>query len=78
MSNRWQSLKTDETSFKKELDEKLIYFKCFSAANAKQLDCFVVTALTDETSQTVLIQIGCNDITQILAQNLVGNIELKC
>ena len=42
----------------------MVSFKCFSGANTKQLDYYVVPTLVDETPQTVVIHIGSNDITE--------------
>ena len=65
---------------------KMVSFKCFSFANTKQLDCYIVPALVDETPQTFVIHIGSNDITEskikqinldYLAQKII-DIGLKC
>ena len=65
---------------------KMVSFKCFSGANIKQLDYYIVPMLVDETPQAVVIHIGSNDITdskikQInlddLAQRII-DIGLKC
>ena len=63
-----------------------MYFKCFSGANAKQLDHYVIPVLVAEKPQTVVINIGSNDITKFnyhdvdvndLA-NRILQIRLKC
>ena len=50
--------------FKKELGKGFGYFKCFSGANTKRLNYYIVPTLVDETLQTVVIYIGSNDITK--------------
>ena len=64
----------------------MVYFKCFSGANTKQLDYYIVPTLVDETPQTIVIYTGSNDITERkikqinlddLAQKIV-DIGLKC
>ena len=40
-----------------------MYLKCFSGANTKQLDHYVIPVLVDE-KQAVVIHIGSNDITK--------------
>ena len=63
-----------------------MYFKCFSGANAKQLDHYVIPVLVAGKPQTVVINIGSNDITKFnyhdvdvndLA-NRILQIRLKC
>ena len=49
---------------RKKCKEDRVYFKCFSGANTKQLDHYVIPALVDEKLQTVVIHIGPNDITK--------------
>ena len=49
--------------FKKNVDGANVYFKCFSGANTKQLDYYVVATLADENPDSVIIHIGSNDIT---------------
>ena len=41
-----------------------MYLKCFSGANTKQLDEYVLLVLVDEKPQTIVINIGSNDITK--------------
>ena len=64
----------------------MVSFKCFSGANTKQLNYYIVPTLVDETPQTVVIHIGSNDITESkikqinlddLAQKII-DIGLKC
>ena len=64
----------------------MVSFKCFSGANTKQLDYYIVPTLVDETPQAVVIHIGSNDITESkikqinlddLAQKIT-DIGLKC
>ena len=54
--------------FKESLRKKFkggkVYFKCFSGANTKQLDHYVIPVLVDEKPQTAVIHIGSNDITK--------------
>ena len=50
--------------FKKNVDGANVYFKCFSGANTKQLDYYVVPTLADESLVSVIIPIGSNDITK--------------
>ena len=65
---------------------KMVSFKCFSGANTKQLDYYIVLTLVDETQQAVVIHIGSNNITdskikQINLDDLVQkiiDIGLKC
>ena len=63
-----------------------VYFKCFSGANTKQLDYYVVPTLADENPDSVIIHIGSNDITKSnynhinvedLAKKII-NIGVKC
>ena len=65
---------------------QMFSFKCFSGANTKHLDYYVVPTLVDETPQIVVIHIGSNDITESkikqsnldnLAQQII-DIGLKC
>ena len=49
--------------FKKNVDGANVYFKCFSGTNTKQLDYYVVPTLADENPDSVIINIGSNDIT---------------
>ena len=76
----------NKRQFRKELVKKFSYFKCFSGANTKQLNYYVVPTLVDETPQTVVIHIGSNDISkakyktmniQDLAQRII-DVGLKC
>ena len=73
---------------KRKLDNvgKMVSFKCFSGANTKQLDYYIVPTLVDETPQAVVIHIGSKDITESkikqinlddLAQKII-DIGLKC
>ena len=64
----------------------MVSFNCFSGANTKQLDYYVVATLVDETPQTVVMHIGSNNITEStirqinlddLAQKII-DIGLKC
>ena len=63
-----------------------MYFKCFSGANTKQLDHYVIPVLVDKKPQTVVAHIGSIDITKFnyhdvdvndLANRIV-QIGLKC
>ena len=64
----------------------MVSFQCFSGANAKPLDSFVVPILVDETAQTVVIHIGSNDITESKIKQInlddltrrIIDIGLKC
>ena len=51
-------------SLRKKFKGDKVYFKCFSRANTKQLDHYVIPVLVDEKPQTVVIQIASNDITE--------------
>ena len=42
----------------------MIYFKCFSGANTKQLNHYVIPVLVDDKPLTVVIHIGSNDIAK--------------
>ena len=72
--------------FKKNVDGANVYFKCFSGANTKQLDYYVVPTLVDERSDSVIIHIGSNDITKSNYNNVnvedlakkIINIGVKC
>ena len=75
-----------KNSLRKKFKEDKIYFKCFSGANTKQLDHYVILVLVDKKPQTVVINIGSNDITKFnyhdvdvndLA-NTILQIGLKC
>ena len=64
----------------------MVSFKCFSGANTKQLDYYVVPTLVDEIPQTVAIHISSSDMTESkikqinlddLAQRII-DIGLKC
>ena len=74
-----------KTRIKKIKGDK-VYFKCFSGANTKQLDHYVIPALVDEKPQTVLMHIGSNDITKFNYHdvdvnnfaNRILQIGLKC
>ena len=64
----------------------MVSFKCFSGANTKQLDFYVVPTLVDEMPQTVVIHISSSDMTENkikhinlddLAQRII-DIGLKC
>ena len=66
------------------MTKRFIYFKCFSVANTKQLNCYIVPTLLDKTPQTPVIHISSNDIfnyktinVQDLAQGIT-DIGLKC
>ena len=50
-----------------------VYFKCFSGANTKQLDCYVVPTLAYESPDSVIIHIGSNEITKSNYNNV--NVE---
>ena len=76
----------NKRQFRKELDKRFSYFKCFSGANTKQINYYIVPILVDKTPQTVVIHIGSNDITrtnyktvnvQDPAQRMI-NIGLRC
>ena len=76
----------NKRQFRKDLSKRFCYFKCFSGANTKQLNCYIVLTLVDETPQTAVIHIGSNDITKInyktmnvqdLAQGII-DIGLMC
>ena len=55
----------NKRQFRKELGKRFSYFKCFSGANIKQLNCYIDPTLVDETPQTVVIHIGSNGITKM-------------
>ena len=57
-------LKKKKNKNKKKINGDKVYFQCFSGANTKQLDHYVIPALVDEKPQTVLMHIGSNDITK--------------
>ena len=42
----------------------MVYFKCFSGANTKQLDHYVIPVLVDDKPLTVVIHIGSNAIAK--------------
>ena len=76
----------NKRQFRKELGERFSYFKCFSGANTKQVNYYIVPTLVDETPQTVVIHVDSNDITrtnyktvnvQDLAQGIT-DIGLEC
>ena len=76
----------NERKFRKELGKRFICCKCFSGANTKQLNYYVVPTLVDETPRAVVIHISSNDITKMnyktinvqdLAQGII-DIGLKC
>ena len=64
----------------------MVSFKCFSGANTKQLDYYVVPTPVDETPQTVVIYIGSSDITESKIKEInlydlphrIIDIGLKC
>ena len=58
---------------KKNVDGANVYFKCFSGANTKQLDYYVVQTLADKSSDSVMIHIDSNDITKSNYNNV--NVE---
>ena len=72
--------------FKKNVDGANVYFKCFSGANTKQLDHYVVPRLAKESPDSVIIHIGSNDITKSNYNNVnvedlakkIINIAIKC
>ena len=49
---------------KKNVDGANVYVKCFSAANTRQLDYYVVPTLADKSPDSVIILIGSNGITK--------------
>ena len=55
----------NKRQFKKDLGKRFSNFKCFSGANTKQLNCYIVPTLVDETPQTLVIHISSNDITKM-------------
>ena len=63
-----------------------MYFKCFSGANNKQFDHYVIPILVDEKPQTVFIHKGSNDITKFnyhdinvnYLANRILQVGLKC
>ena len=63
-----------------------MYFKCFSGANNKQFDHYVIPVLVDEKPQTVAIHKGSNDITKFnyhdinvnYLANRILQVGLKC
>ena len=73
-------------NLKRNVDRANAYFKCFSRANTKQLDKYVVPTLTDESPDSVIIHIGSNDITKSNYDNVsvedlakkIVNIGVKC
>ena len=76
----------EKDSLRKKFKENKVYFKCFSGANTKQLNHYVIPVLVDEKPQTLIIHIGSNDITKFnyhdvdvndLA-NIILQIGLKC
>ena len=78
--------KIGKKRFKKNVDGANVYFKCFSGANTKQLDYYVVRTLADENPDLVIIHIGSNDITKSNYNNVsveglakkIINIGIKC
>ena len=73
-------------SLRKKFEGHKLYFKCFSGANTKQLDHYVIPVLVNEKPQTIFIHIGSNDITKFnyhdaevndLA-NIILQIGMKC
>ena len=83
----WQpSHKIKKDSLRKKFKGDKLYFKCFSGANTKQLEHYVITVLVDENPQTVVIHIRSNDITtfnyhEVDVSNLayrILQIGLKC
>ena len=73
-------------SLRKKFRGDKIYFKCFSGANTKQLDYYMIPVLINEKTQTVVIHIRSYDITKFnyhdVDVNDLGNrilqIGLKC
>ena len=45
-------------SLRNKFKGDMVYFKCFSRPNTKQLDHYVIPVLVDEKPQTVVIHIG--------------------
>ena len=78
--------KIKKDSLRKKFNGDKVYFKCFSGANTKQLDHYVIPVLVDEKLQTVVIHIGSNDIIKFNYHDLDVNdlanrilqIGLKC
>ena len=48
----------------KKFKGDMVYFKCFSGANTKQLDHYVIPVLVDDKPLTVVIHIGSNAIAK--------------
>ena len=76
----------NKDSLRKKIKGDKVYFKCFSGANTKQLDHYVIPVLVDKKPQTVVVHIGSIDITKFnyhdvdvndLANRIV-QIGLKC
>ena len=73
-------------SLRKKFKGDKVYFKCFSGANTKQLNHYVIPVLVDKKPQTVFIHIGSNDITKLNYHDVEVNdlanrilqIRLKC
>ena len=58
------SQKQQKASLRKKFKGDKVYFKCFSGANTKQLDHYVIPVLVDDKPLTVVIHIGSNDIAK--------------
>ena len=54
----------NKSRFKNDNIEHVVYFKCFSGSNTKQLNYYANPTLVDEQPNTVIFHIGSNDITQ--------------
>ena len=58
------SQEQQKASLRKKFKGDMIYFKCFSGANTKQLNHYVIPVLVDDKPQTVVIHIGSNAIAK--------------
>ena len=54
----------NKSRFKNDNMEHVVYFKCFSGSNTKQLNYYANPTLVDELPNTVIVHIGSNDITK--------------
>ena len=78
--------RTGKERIKKNFDGANVYFRCFSGANTKQLDCYIVTILADRSPDSVIIHISSNDMTKSTYNNVnvhdlakkIINIGIKC
>ena len=65
--------RTGKERFKKNVDGANVYFTCFSGANTKQIDYYVLPTLAKESPDSVEIHIGSNSITKSNYNNV--NVE---